>query len=117
MPGTEEQRVIVHLDKDRELRLTLNAMKKFKEMTGIDFLNIKSSNPMEGLGLGIDEIITLIWLCFTHEDKELTQEQVGDMVHLGNINQIMDAMNKAMDNALPEADGKSPLPMRSRPIG
>jgi hypothetical protein len=45
----------------------------------------------------------MLWAGLVHEDKSLTIEQVGEMVHLGNMNEVMGAITKAISEAMPEA--------------
>ena len=94
------------LDREREIKLTLNAMLEFKEQTGIDLQNAGAS----GEELGIKELRLLLWLCVVQTepttivgklrrmlglDKPLTLEQVGDYVHTGNLAEITDVIQES----------------------
>lgn len=74
------------LDKERNLRLDLNAMKKFHELTNRNLL----SGGLAGVTPG--ELISFLWCCLIHEDPALTQEQVGGMVTIDNISVVTEAV-------------------------
>jgi hypothetical protein len=63
-------------------------------------------------GLTEDDLLALTWACLRHEDKELTIEAVGDMVDIGNLTSVADAMSKALTQAL-----ESDSPLAKTPTG
>lgn len=74
------------LDKERNLQLDLNAMKKFHELTGRNLLGGGLTNITPG------ELIAFLWCCLIHEESDLTQEQVGAMVSIDNIGTVTEAV-------------------------
>jgi len=92
--------VKIKLDKVRHLRLDLNAMVAYEHSSGKSIAEFRD-NP------SAESIRCLLWACLLHEDKELTTEAVGAMVHGGNITEISGALNKALEVAQPESDPKN----------
>jgi hypothetical protein len=89
--------VKINLDKERHLRLTLNAMIKFKQTTGKDLLN--GFNPSE---MEIEDVRALLWVSLIHEDKALTLGEVGEIVELSNLRDIIEALTESVSRAFPE---------------
>jgi hypothetical protein len=91
--------VMIQLDKERHPRLTLNAMVAFKKETGKSIMGgFKAEDMTE------DDLRALTWACLLHEDKNLTLEAVGDMVDIGNMRQVAEAISKALTQALEDGD-------------
>lgn len=97
--------VKVTLDKERNLLMDLNAMVAFEDATGKSMLNMETWKS-----LSAKDIRALLWACLIHEDKILTIEQVGKMIHAGNINEIQGKLNGTWGNAMPESDGSTGNP-------
>lgn len=96
--------VSITLDKKRSLLLDLNAMVNVEEATGKNLLQGDSLN-----NLSAKDLRALLWACLLHEDKELTLEQVGGMVHSGNMESIASKLTSAWEVAMPEGDKNAPL--------
>lgn len=103
----------VKLDKERHLKLNLNSMIRFKEVTGKDMIKDFNLEQLESR-----DILALLWACLIHEDKTLTMEQVGDLISLQDLPAISEALTKALGSSLPEKklEESSPNPA-SRSIG
>ena len=80
----------ITLDKERELKLTMGSIRRYKEKTGKDLL--KGETDKENLA-------PLVWACLAHEDPKLTVEQVEDMLDFNNVETIMDSMVKLVETA------------------
>lgn len=87
--------VKIKLDKVRHLRFDLNAMVSCERASGKSLKAFEENLPME-------QLLYLLWACLLHEDKELTLDYVGAMVHPGNMDEVTDAINKAYDASQPE---------------
>jgi hypothetical protein len=74
------------LDRERHLRMTLNAMIQFEELTGKEFTKLKLSE------MTIKDMRVLLWLCLLWEDSALTEEEVGAMIGLDNMAAVFDAV-------------------------
>ena len=94
---------VIHLDRPRKLSLDLNAMGDFEDLTGKDFLRLVSLRSAK-------EIRALLYVCMKADDPLLTEEQVGALVHVGNIELISAALTNLMNDAAPPAlaDGGNP---------
>lgn len=101
--------VKIALDKERSLKLTLNAMVKFEEATGKSLLKEADLSKMTA-----SDLRALLWSCLLHDDKALTLEQVGDMIDLSNLNYVAECLGKAWTAALPKGDSPN---AQSRPNG
>ena len=65
------------LDKERHLRLTLRGMLAYEKESG--------KNLLKGFrisDLGLKDIAALLWACLLSEDKELTADEVLDLVDI-----------------------------------
>ena len=88
----------IQLDKERHLKFDLNAFAELEDIYG------DINTAFEAMQKGsIKAIRAMLWAGLVHEDKSLTIEQVGEMVHLGNMNEVMGAITKAISEAMPEA--------------
>lgn len=97
--------VTVKLDKERNLRLTLRGMLEFEKLTGG---NLFKGFDMKKMTL--KERTALLWACLIHEDKELKYDDFIDMVDLGNINMLADAVAQCINESLPDIKERaSPL--------
>lgn len=90
----------IMLDKERRLKLTLNAMIHFQQITGKDLLKGINIENFE-----LADIRALIFACLLHEDKALTLEAVGDMITPANMRAVMDSVVTAIKNSFPESKG------------
>ena len=95
--------VEIQLDKTRNLRMGLGAMKRIQELTG--------DNPWDGnvwgnLSRDTNKLAVWLWQCLRHEDPELTLEQVEEMdgTELSNIPYIIDRLGMLWGFSMPEPD-------------
>lgn len=80
----------IKLDKVRNIKFTLNSLIKFEKITGINITQIgERSQDME-------IILALIYVGIMHEDKDITMEQVGDLVTLDKLADINKALSEAI---------------------
>lgn len=101
--------VEVELDKVRHLRCDLNAMVAYERASGRSMAAV-GTEPSMG------DILTLLWACLLHEDKELTIEAVGTMVHAGNLAEVSDKLAQVLQASVPEGDSQ-PKNRRRSPGG
>lgn len=64
----------IKLDKVRNLRYSMRALSIIEKSFGKTIAKIDWNNLM------IDELITVLWAGLIHEDKELTQERLFDII-------------------------------------
>lgn len=81
--------VPIVLDKERNLKLDLNALEAFEKVSG---------KSLSDLGDGIDTVTMkyLIWATLLHEDPDLTPHDVGAMIHIGNLGRVQVALEELM---------------------
>lgn len=98
--------VTILLDRERRLKMDLNAMATFEEETGKSLLS--GFNAAE---INMRDIRTLLWVCLRHEDPALTQENVGAMVHAGNLQLASEAIVNVFGMAMPVQEAKEEPPL------
>lgn len=103
--------VKITLDKERTLKLDLNAMVSFEEATGVSLMRgtFKSSK------MSPRELRAMLWACLLHEDEALTEQQVGSWITVGNLMEITGKLNEAFEVSMPESEGKQPVPLAKKP--
>ena len=93
--------VTITLDKERRLKMDLNAMYAFEEATGKSLFNGKTLESFQKEFTARD-LRALLWACLLHEEKTLTIEQVGTWVNMGNIKEITKQVMLAFTASMPE---------------
>ena len=94
-------KVKIMLDKERTLVYDLNAFAELEEIFGSveKALNALSEGKLKAL-------IAILYAGLVHEDETLTPKKVGSLIGLENLNEVAEAINKAIISALPESDKK-----------
>lgn len=92
----------IKLDKQRTLRFTLNSLALVEERYG----DMQKAAELAQSGK-ISVIRTLLWAGLVHEDNALSEEQVGDMVDMTNLETVVKAIEQAFLTAPPEQEGKN----------
>lgn len=90
------------LDKQRTLRFTLNALSLIEERFG----DMQKASEQAQNGK-VSVIRTLLWAGLVHEDNALSEEQVGDMVDMTNLEAVVKAIEQAFSTAPTEQEGKN----------
>jgi hypothetical protein len=95
--------VTVEMDKPRTMRMDYNALVAIKKRTGVNILG-------GGFDVSDPELqVVLIWALLRAEDPSLTEEQVGSMLHLGNIAAVSAKATELMSSAFaPASTGDAP---------
>lgn len=99
--------VSIQLDKQRNLRFDLNAMAAYEEATGKSAFSI-------GDDINAKSIRALLWASLIHEDEELTIEQVGSMIHTGNMTDITNKINQLVQSSTKTDEDGEQDPNESR---
>lgn len=96
----------IELDRPRRLRFDFNAFAAYEEATG---KNVLAGDLQADLS-SVRGLRALLWAALLHEDPELTQQQVGAMLHLGNLTEMTGRVQAALAQALPdpEPEGNAP---------
>lgn len=74
--------VKIELDKERHLRYTMNALAEMEDQLGVPLSELKD------VKMTIKNVRVILWAGLIHEDKEISIEEVGDMVDLGNLEEV-----------------------------
>lgn len=92
--------IVLDDGKVRRLKFDLNALCELEErFETIDkALNAISTNPK------MKDIRYILYLALAHEDEELTEKQVGNLITISNIGKVVEALGNAMSDSLPEVD-------------
>jgi hypothetical protein len=89
----------IRLDRERVLRLDLDAMDEAEQITGYNFLS-------GGLaGMNIRTLRALVWASLRRDDPALTLERVGELVTIGNLDEVCEVVLRAYVAAMPEPKG------------
>lgn len=91
----------IKLDKERTILFNLNAMAEFEEVTGKSFFSEQDLD-----NLTAKDVRAMLWTGLKHEDPDLTLEDVGEMIHVGNMAEIMEGLTGAYKGAMPQPEGK-----------
>ena len=93
------QKVQIVLDKTRTLVYDLNAFAELEEQFG------SIEKAMEALEGGkIKAIIAILWAGLVHEDESLTPKMVGSIIGLTDLQEVADALGKAISSAMPDVE-------------
>lgn len=80
--------VSITLDKERNLRYTLNSFRLLEKEFGVKLDQL-------GENINLETIQALLYVGLRHEDKTLTFEEVGDMVDFGNMAEVNEKISQA----------------------
>lgn len=92
--------VEIELDKKRKLRYTLNAVAEIEDKLGCAIQDLAEKN------LGIKALRTMLWAGLLHEDKEITEEFVGDLVDFDNLHYAQEKITEAFALAAKNLKGE-----------
>jgi hypothetical protein len=81
--------VEVELDKVRHIRYTMNALAEIEDRLGVPL------SEMKDVKMTIKNVRVILWAGLIHEDKDLTLEEVGEMVDLGNFEEVQTKVAEA----------------------
>ena len=89
MANKQKRIVAVELDKARNLRFTLNSLAEIEDRLGVPL------SKMSEVELGIKSVRTMLWAGLIHEDPDLTETEVGNMVDFDNIEYVQTKVTEA----------------------
>lgn len=92
--------ITYELDRPRTLRYGMNALAKIEDITG------KSLMSLDLASVSIKDLLAIVYAGLYHEDKELTLEQVGDLIDdYSNLNEVAEKVGKALTEAFGKQKG------------
>lgn len=81
--------VKVELDKERTLRYTMNALAEIEDALGVPLAELQT------VKMTMKNIRVILWAGLIHEDEDLTQLEVGNMVDLNNMEEVQTKVAEA----------------------
>lgn len=92
------RKIAITLDRERFLRLDMNAMCEFEELTGNSLFNI--GNKMNEA----KSLRALLFVALKSAGEEITIEEVGSMIDFQNFSMISEVLTKLMDHSYGKTD-------------
>lgn len=84
--------ISVNLDKERHLKFNLNTFIIVEELTGKKLADLQGDNG----GFDFKYLRALLYAGLKHEDKELTLEDVGELIDMDNMETVTSKLEEAM---------------------
>ena len=94
---------------ERSIKFTLNAMAELEDRYG----SVEAAFKQLDNG-SIKAVRCILWAGLIHEDPDLTEQQVGNLIDLQYLQELMSSIGDAFDNdmpneqSLPEEAGQNP---------
>lgn len=87
---------------ERELRFTLNAMAELEDRYGSveKAFEALEENSIKALRL-------ILWAGLMSDDPDLTEKQVGDLIDLGSMSELMESLGEAFNTNMPDTPAKT----------
>lgn len=85
---------------EREIKFTLNALAELEDKFGsvqAAFDKLEKQNSMKALR-------TILWAGFLHSNPDLTEQQVGNLIDLAYMQELVTSLNVAFENDMTKAD-------------
>lgn len=95
------KKISITLDRERFLRLDLNAMARFEEITGKSLFTI---------GEGLQEAKALravLFCCLKSGGEDLTIDQVGELIDIDNFTMISENLAELMVSSYGKSDSQT----------
>lgn len=90
--------VSITLDRERQLKLDLNAMSEFEELTGKSLFTI-------GDGLGQARYIrAMLYACMKSAKEDITLDEVGELIDMDNFEYLHSRLNLLMNKSYGEQE-------------
>lgn len=81
--------VAINLDRERHLKFNLNSLITIERITGQRFDKM-------GDDMSLETLRAMLFAGLSWEDKELTLDEIGELIDFENLEQVMDKLNEAM---------------------
>ncbi|MCU4863111.1 hypothetical protein OB981_24045 [Bacillus cereus] len=89
MANVERGEAKITLDKERTIKFTLNTLIEVEDALGHSLADL-------GDKITIRAMRTMLTAGLRHEDPELTESYVGNLITMDNMGEVQDALGKAM---------------------
>lgn len=87
-----KQKALVEVElggEKRTLRFTLNSLAEIEDKLGVPL------SKLSEVELGVKTVRTMLWAALIHEDEEITEKQVGNMVDFENLEYVQNKVSEA----------------------
>lgn len=84
--------VSINLDKERHLKFNLNALILAEKTTGKKLAELSQNQD----SFDLEFLRAMLYAGLKFEDKELTLEEVGDMIDMENLEYVANKLGEAM---------------------
>lgn len=81
--------VAINLDRERHLRFNLNSLIIIEKLTGKRFDKM-------GDDMSLETLRAMLFAGLSWEDKELTVDDIGEMIDFENLEEVMAKLSEAM---------------------
>ncbi|MFA4885450.1 MAG: hypothetical protein WC601_06720 [Desulfotomaculaceae bacterium] len=85
--------VEIELDKVRTLRYNLNALAELEDKIGVPL------SALNNLSMGMKQIRAFLWAGLIHEDPDLDEKTVGELVDVDTMDYISQKIGEAFQGA------------------
>lgn len=89
MTNVQRGETTIVLDRERTIKFTLNTLIDVEDVLGFSLAEM-------GEKVSIRVMRTLLTAGLRHEDAELTEAYVGELITMDNMKEVQDALGKAM---------------------
>src|SRR5690554_1729697 len=89
MANKHKGMVEIELDKKRNLRYTMNALAEIEDKLGVGLADIGN------MEMTVKNVRVVLWSGLIHEDPELTEIEVGNMVDMDNFQMVQEKIAEA----------------------
>jgi len=86
--------------KERHLRFTLNALAELEEKYG----SIEEAFERVEKNSSVIALRFILWAGLIWEDPDLTEREVGDLIDLAYMQEMIDKLGSALDNDMPTTE-------------
>lgn len=83
---------VINLDKERHLKYNLNALITAEKITGKKLAELGGDKG----GFDLEFLRAMLYAGLIWEDKELTIDDVGDLIDMENLEYVTDKLGEAM---------------------
>lgn len=86
----------IQLDKERTFRYPLYSLIQLEEVQGVKLSDLSDEEKAKDL----KTILSLIWAGLIHEDKDLTIEDVGNMIDISELSEVSQVMTSVLNSSV-----------------
>ncbi|MDA1509572.1 hypothetical protein ORN01_25005 [Bacillus cereus] len=93
MANVERGQAKITLDKERTIKFTLNTLIEIEDVLGHSLAEL-------GDKVTVRAMRTMLTAGLRHEDPEITESYVGELITMDNMSEVQDALGKAMGGSV-----------------